>query len=59
MAAMRKSAQNVQRFMDAVNRKASAQEAQKGERCPRRGPRCRQDPPGRAGSKLPVPFKPL
>ncbi|KFO90974.1 Histone-lysine N-methyltransferase SETDB1, partial [Buceros rhinoceros silvestris] len=29
MAAMRKSAQNVQRFMDAVNRKASAQEAQK------------------------------
>ncbi|NXI43247.1 SETB1 methyltransferase, partial [Galbula dea] len=30
MAAMRKSAQDVQKFMDAVNKKTSAQEAQRG-----------------------------
>ncbi|NXD17633.1 SETB1 methyltransferase, partial [Nothocercus nigrocapillus] len=33
MAAMRKSAQDVQKFMDAVNKKTNAQDAQKGQ-CP-------------------------
>ncbi|KFM08816.1 Histone-lysine N-methyltransferase SETDB1, partial [Aptenodytes forsteri] len=32
MAAMRKSAQDVQKFMDAVNKKTNAQDAQKGQR---------------------------
>ncbi|KFO12661.1 Histone-lysine N-methyltransferase SETDB1, partial [Balearica regulorum gibbericeps] len=31
MAAMRKSAQDVQKFMDAVNKKTNAQDAQKGQ----------------------------
>ncbi|KFP58156.1 Histone-lysine N-methyltransferase SETDB1, partial [Cariama cristata] len=36
MAAMRKSAQDVQKFMDAVNKKTNAQDAQKGQ-CVRGG----------------------
>ncbi|KFU91038.1 Histone-lysine N-methyltransferase SETDB1, partial [Chaetura pelagica] len=43
MAAMRKSAQDVQKFMDAVNRKTTAQEAQKGPV---------QPPPAAAGGEL-------
>ncbi|KFW95472.1 Histone-lysine N-methyltransferase SETDB1, partial [Phalacrocorax carbo] len=37
MAAMRKSAQDVQKFMDAVNKKTNAQDVQKGQRVELRG----------------------
>ncbi|XP_051496934.1 histone-lysine N-methyltransferase SETDB1 isoform X1 [Apus apus] len=52
MAAMRKSAQDVQKFMDAVNRKTTAQEAQKDAQTPREAPGPVQPPPAAAGGDL-------
>ncbi|XP_054038478.1 histone-lysine N-methyltransferase SETDB1 isoform X2 [Rissa tridactyla] len=53
MAAMRKSAQDVQRFMDAVNKKTNAQDAQKDAQTPQETPGSAQPVgPAAAGSDL-------
>ncbi|XP_074709038.1 histone-lysine N-methyltransferase SETDB1 isoform X4 [Strix uralensis] len=53
MAAMRKSAQDVQKFMDAVNKKTNAQDAQKDAQTPQETPDTAQPVgPAAAGSDL-------
>ncbi|XP_075593147.1 histone-lysine N-methyltransferase SETDB1 isoform X2 [Balearica regulorum gibbericeps] len=54
MAAMRKSAQDVQKFMDAVNKKTNAQDAQKDAQTPQETPSTTVQPvgPAAAGSDL-------
>ncbi|KAM6112670.1 histone-lysine N-methyltransferase SETDB1 isoform 5-T5 [Phoenicopterus ruber ruber] len=53
MAAMRKSAQDVQKFMDAVNKKTNAQDAQKDAQTPQEAPGTVQPVgPAVAGSDL-------